>query len=121
MTFLCKRNIVAKSREVKTGWSNSCQEQINLAESSEECRGLERAVVANGRASVAEYQHCFPNCRVSIETCGNLKPLMHGLNVHIYIYVIRIIYGSCHSVRRNVGVKQTQNCSEPKGFLVYIE
>jgi hypothetical protein len=37
MTLLCKKITVAKSKEMKTGWSTSrhSQEQTNLAESSE--------------------------------------------------------------------------------------
>jgi hypothetical protein len=42
-TLLCKRIIVAKSKEVKAGWSNS-QEWTNLTESSKEYYGPKRAV-----------------------------------------------------------------------------
>jgi hypothetical protein len=43
MTLLCKRLIVAISKEVKTGCPNS-QEWTNLAESSEEGFDSKRAV-----------------------------------------------------------------------------
>jgi hypothetical protein len=39
-----KKNIVAKSKEVKTGWSNT-QEWTNLAESSKEGYDSKRAVL----------------------------------------------------------------------------
>jgi hypothetical protein len=38
MTLLCKQITVAKSKEVKTGWSNS-QEHTNLGEASEKGYG----------------------------------------------------------------------------------
>jgi hypothetical protein len=44
-TLPCKNIIVVKSKEVKTGWSNS-QEVKNLAESSNEGCGSKRAVLA---------------------------------------------------------------------------
>jgi hypothetical protein len=40
MTLLCKQIIVAKSKEVKTGWSKT-----NVAESSKEGYGSKRAVL----------------------------------------------------------------------------
>jgi hypothetical protein len=44
-TLLCKKKTVAKSKEVKTRWSNSCQEWTNLAESSKEHHRSIRAVL----------------------------------------------------------------------------
>jgi hypothetical protein len=49
-TLLCKKKtIVAKSKEVKTGWSNS-QEWTNLAESSNEGYGSKKGSFANDDA-----------------------------------------------------------------------
>jgi hypothetical protein len=67
MTLVCKKKIVAKSKEVKTGWSSSPQEQTNLAESSKEDCGSKRAVLPvmvmkKVRAVVVEYRQWFPNC-----------------------------------------------------------
>jgi hypothetical protein len=42
--FLCKKTVVAKSKEVKAGWSDS-QEWINLTESSKESQGAKRAIL----------------------------------------------------------------------------
>jgi hypothetical protein len=46
-----KKNAVAKSKEVKTQWSNF-QEQTSLAESSKESYGSKRAAFANDDEAV---------------------------------------------------------------------
>jgi hypothetical protein len=43
-TLLCKKNIIAKSKEVKTEWTNS-QEWTNLVNSSKEGYGSNRAIL----------------------------------------------------------------------------
>jgi hypothetical protein len=44
-TLLCKKIILAKTNDVKTGWSNSHKEQTNLAKFSKGGYGSKRALL----------------------------------------------------------------------------